>query len=121
MPIDSQMVAQLDSDDPEQRKAAIVALARSADAESLPLLVKIYRNDPDPTLRELALKAGRHIKAQSKPPAAPPTIPEVLASTAVTEVSPPANPSRSLIETDSNAKWLYDRALDFHVRKDQAK
>jgi predicted esterase len=121
MPIDSQMVVQLGSDDPEQRKAAIVALARSADAEALPLLVKIYRNDSDPALRELALKAGRHIKAQSKLPTVPPSVPEVVDSAAVTEVSPSTNLSRSLIETDSDAKWHYDRALDFHVRKDQAK
>lgn len=120
MPIDSQMVAQLDSDDPEQRKAAIVALARAADAETLPLLVKVYRDDPDPALRELARKAGRHIKAQSQTPAVPPTVPEVSES-AVTEVSPTANRSLNILEADQDAKWHYDRALDFHVRKDDAK
>ncbi|MEO8609486.1 MAG: hypothetical protein ABI690_16460 [Chloroflexota bacterium] len=115
MPIDSQVVAQLDSDDPEQRKAGIVALARSADAEALPLLVKLYRTDPDPALRELARKAGRRIKTQTQPPLTPPSIPEV------TEVLPPASLSQNVLETNKDAKWHYDRALDFHVRKDQAK
>src|SRR6185436_4124175 len=114
MPIDSQVVTQLESDDPEQRKAAIVALARAADAEALPLLVKRYRTDPDPALRELARKAGLHIKAQSQPPAAPPPmVPEVPPGAAVTEISPTTSVSRNVLESDHNAKWHYDRALDF--------
>jgi predicted esterase len=39
----------------------------------------------------------------------------------VNEVTPPANLSHSSLETDTDARWHYDRALDFHVRKDQAK
>jgi predicted esterase len=114
MPIDSQLVAQLRSADPDQRKAAILALGRAADVDALPLLANLYRNDPDSALRELALKAGRHIKAQSQPSTTPPPAP-------VADVLPPPNLSRGVLETDSDAKWHYDRALDFHVRRDRAR
>src|SRR5947209_3519053 len=55
-------VQQLDSPDPAVRRNAIIALGKSADGRALNVLAKVYRTDPDPALRELALKAGQHIK-----------------------------------------------------------
>ncbi len=53
---------QLKSSDPTVRRQAIVKLGKSLDERALPLLAGVYRSDPDPELRELALKAGKHIR-----------------------------------------------------------
>ncbi|MEP0762760.1 MAG: hypothetical protein HRF48_08500 [Chloroflexota bacterium] len=53
---------QLSSDDPAQRREAIVALANSRDPAALKPLAATFKNDPDPALRELALKAGRYLR-----------------------------------------------------------
>ena len=57
-----QLVEQLQSDDPNQRRQAVSALANSKNPAALKPLAYVYRNDPDPDLRELALKAGRFIR-----------------------------------------------------------
>jgi len=61
----------LQSSDPAQRREAIVTLGKTRDSRALPVLAKIYRSDPDPELRELALKAGQLIQ-ENAAPAAPP-------------------------------------------------
>jgi hypothetical protein len=87
-----QYVQQLRSVSVDQRRAAIIALARAGDAGALSALAHVYRTDPDPALRELALKAGRHIQrlkgvpgtalpTDDSPPLAayePTTVPETL-------------------------------------------
>jgi hypothetical protein len=55
-------IRQLESLDPVQRRAAILAVGKAGDPRALPSLLKIYKTDPDPVLRELALRAGRHIR-----------------------------------------------------------
>src|SRR5579859_2253289 len=69
-------IRQLNDADPTIRRQAIVALANLGDPRALPALATIYRNDPELTLRDLALKAGQHIKtrtgsANSVPTASP--------------------------------------------------
>ncbi len=54
--------SQLKSKDPAIRREAIIKLGKSLDERALPLLAGVYRGDPDPQLRELALKAGKHIR-----------------------------------------------------------
>ncbi|MBN1964159.1 MAG: HEAT repeat domain-containing protein [Anaerolineae bacterium] len=75
------LIAQLRSPDADTRKRAIIALGRSLDPRALPALKYAYENDPVPALRDLALKAGRHIRkhapAQAPPPAAAPFIEDV--------------------------------------------
>ncbi|MCC6614857.1 MAG: hypothetical protein IT320_15355 [Anaerolineae bacterium] len=53
---------QLKSKDAARRREAIVALGKSNDPAALQPLADIYRNDPDPALRDLALKAGRYLR-----------------------------------------------------------
>ncbi len=60
-------VEQLHSPDPEQRRQAIVALANSRDLAALRPLFEVFQHDPDPALRELALKAGRYIRRYAAP------------------------------------------------------
>lgn len=47
--------------DPEQRRQAIIAVARQGNQDALPALDQITRLDPDSSLRELARKAIRHL------------------------------------------------------------
>jgi len=86
-----QLSEQLKSSEATQRRQAIVGLGKLADQRALPLLANIFRSDPDPALRELAKKAGQHIKKQSTTstaagaasPSTPPSQP------AATPVAPP--------------------------------
>lgn len=67
--IDSHILVLLDSANPEERKRAIHALARTAAPDALQFLANIFQRDPDPEIRDLALKAGVYIrrKNQSQP------------------------------------------------------
>jgi HEAT repeat protein len=49
----------LTSPDTEDRRRAIIALGRAKDPAALNALADVYRNDPDPALRELAQNTGR--------------------------------------------------------------
>ncbi len=60
-------IAQLRSDDPEQRRQAIIALGKARDRRALQALAHVYRHDPVPELRDLAYKAGRYITQQTQP------------------------------------------------------
>lgn len=57
-----QLVRQLQDPDPERRRQAIMALGKNRSPAALPHLAKIYREDPEPSLRELARRAGMHIR-----------------------------------------------------------
>jgi hypothetical protein len=71
------LFAQLKHPDAAKRRDAIIALGKRRDPAAMPYLADVFRTDPDPTLRELAKKAGQHIKAgstPSAPPVAPPPV-----------------------------------------------
>lgn len=52
----------LKSSDPEDRKKGVKALARTGEREALRYLATIYKEDPDPEVRQLALDGGKHVK-----------------------------------------------------------
>jgi len=105
-----QYIQQLASQDVAERRQAIIALGNAGNPQALPTLANVYRTDPDPALRELALKAGRYIKgltltapgvqpaaasAASAPPASttsPFTVPTPAAPPASTVALIPAEP-----------------------------
>ncbi len=99
-----QYILQLSSPDPVIRRQAIIALGKSGDERALRPLANVIKTDPDPVLRELALRAGRHIrglqaeaKLQSMAPAPstpPPASPFVQAPSPFVEqpVEPPIEP-----------------------------
>ncbi|MFN8528418.1 MAG: HEAT repeat domain-containing protein [Anaerolineae bacterium] len=60
------LIQQLESGDAEKRRQAIIALGRTKDMAALPALAKVYREDADPELRELARKAGVYIRQQNE-------------------------------------------------------
>lgn len=59
-----QLITLLESKDPARRREAIVAMARSQEPRALRYLATVHKSDPVPELRELALKAGRHLKRE---------------------------------------------------------
>ncbi|MBI1255976.1 MAG: hypothetical protein GC204_00755 [Chloroflexi bacterium] len=61
-----ELIRQLKNPDPDVRKRAIMALGKAKDPTALKALADVVRNDPDPTLRNLALKAGQYIRQQTK-------------------------------------------------------
>jgi hypothetical protein len=56
-----QHIQQLMDDDPAKRRAAIIALGRTGDPQVLDALADTANSDPDPELRDLAMKAQRYI------------------------------------------------------------
>jgi ABC-type multidrug transport system permease subunit len=92
---------QLHSDDPALRRQAIVALANSRDSAALRPLAAVFKHDPDPNLRELALKAGHYLRQYA---------PEPLSSGA--EIS---TRDREL------AKQLLDAATSYHLAGDKGR
>lgn len=52
----------LRSSNPDERKKGVKALARTGKREALRYLATIYKEDPDPDVRQLALDGGKHVK-----------------------------------------------------------
>lgn len=99
-----QFLAQLHSPDPAQRRQAIIALGRAKDPRALSALAAVYRTDPLPELREMALKAGRYIKQQTQP--ASPVAYEPPPAPAVT-------PRKKGLNTDA-----VERMLESHYKQE---
>jgi len=106
---------QLKADDVEERRQAIIALANSRNPVVLKQLAAVFRSDPDPALRELALKAGRYIRqyaVDSLPPQdalEPPPAAQASATAGITERD------RTL------AKGFLDAATTHHLEGDKGR
>ena len=122
-----QHLEMLQSSDPAQRRQAIIALGKSADKRALKPLGQVYKTDPDESLRQLALKAGRHIQKTTS--AADEDALDIVATTPeVIEAPQPSSdvpdwmnqmgaaatpPPKTVTERDrKRAKVLYERAFD---------
>lgn len=131
--MDARWIAGLQDPDPARRRQAILALGRSADVADrrvLEVLERVYRSDPDPTLRELARQTARQVWARTAPPAGttPPAAepqpsqpapaqpgPAVALKPPPEEAHPPIHPRVA----QASAKAL-DLALSLHLRRDRA-
>lgn len=105
--IDS-LLQDLQDPDPQVRGEAIIRLANLGDRNALPALAAVHRNDPDPRLRELALKAGRHIQLnapQSEAPAG----------------TPPPAPKTVAPHERARARSLLDAAAGYHIGGEHAR
>lgn len=102
--------------DPEVRRKAILALARSGDQRALPLLKEIYESDPNHDLRELAKRCGQQLWAQLQQRSSTPSATEpdqeaktpVTKSTEMTEAVPPPLQAESSLPRAS--KRVMERA-----------
>jgi hypothetical protein len=99
-----QHVARLKSIDVGQRREAIVALGKSGDPRALPHLNRIATADPDPSLRELAAKAGRYLQRQG-------VIAAPSAEQPLRQVKPVSEKDRQ------RAKAFLDRAYDHRFKQ----
>jgi hypothetical protein len=129
--IDS-LVKQLNSHDPEQRKKAIKGLAQTKDPSALKYLAAVAKNDADPEVRDLALKAGRYIKKQGgtqtearpmtpayaeEEPAEEEAQPEEVAG-----VEEPLPDQIEVSQADMDrAKGFVQQALNWHMHEDNDK
>ena len=105
-----QLIQQLQSPDPEQRQQAIMALANTKNPAALQPLAVIYRSDPDPALRDLALKAGRYIRQEA----------ESAGTTGATQrAASDAHEHAQRSKRDKElARRLLDSAVNFHIQGD---
>lgn len=105
-----QTLAQLQSPDVKLRREAIIELGKHGNMSVLPALANVFRSDPEPSLRELARRAGLAIRARGEsasPPVAGPAMPpapapssaptprdtqDLFALYARTSPTPPAEP-----------------------------
>jgi hypothetical protein len=103
----------LRSPDPAQRRQGIMRLADARSPAALPLLADIYRSDPVPELRELALKAGRYIRG---PAGAAPT------AAGTSAVAPAPGRSQAVSKRDAELARIHlDAAINFHAHGDPAR
>jgi hypothetical protein len=94
--MNSEIQRLLDSSNAADRKRAIQMLAKSNSEKALPYLGALYKTDPDPELRDLAVKAGRYLRQQLEPAAPPPR----ATSTATNEMVAAAQQASKSTEKD---------------------
>lgn len=107
----------IESPDPKDRKRAIKLLAQEGSQEAIKLLAQMYKQETDPEIKDLTVKAGQYIKKQQQAakwegggrqltpdpePAAAPAI----------EISP---------ARQKEAKSLMDQALDYLMNDNPVK
>lgn len=64
--VDQRLLKQLDSSDVNTRKKAIRALAQTKDPDAIQYLAAVFKSDPDPEVRDMALKAGKYIRKNAE-------------------------------------------------------
>jgi predicted esterase len=114
--MDREILSQLGNPDPNIRRNAIMKITASDDARALMILERIYKNNPDPEIRELALQVGREVhkksqQRQSSPPQPVPTTPDLLSTPEQEDLQ--KQPSQ---QQKATAQWNVDRALSFHMK-----
>jgi hypothetical protein len=112
MSFDPRIFQFLRSDDPEERKKGVKALARTGDREALRYLATIHKEDADPEVRDLALKAGQHIKqAQTRDDWVGTGDPKATSEMAI--------PKPTVPEADvKTSKKMMEQALEYGIRED---
>lgn len=109
--IDS-LLHEIRSPDPQVRGEAIIRLANLRDPSVLPALAEIHRTDPDPRLRELALKAGRYVRLNAAPAEPLPAPAPFVSAEAAATATPPAADAA----TRQRARGLLDAAAGYHIQ-----
>ena len=118
--MDREILSQLGYPDPNIRRNTVMKIAEYDDPRVLTIMERIYKNDPDPEIRELALQTGRelHKKSQQRQSSLPQpvsTTPDQL--TTPQQNDPQKQPSQGQKAT---AQWNVDRALSLHLKGKKA-
>lgn len=118
---DDQLLDELESSSVEVRKQAVKRLAQTKDRAALAYLADVYRNDPDPDVRELARKGGLYIKKHAVEDVAPP-VPSLYDDDDDEPDVRDAAPLPSEIYVSQGqiekAEGFVKQALDMHMRGD---
>lgn len=115
--LDPRIVEALKSRDPEERKKAVRALGQTTSTEALRYLATIYKKDPDVGVRNLAIKAGRHVKKMRASTNWAGDDDDYRFSTS----EQPVVSSNVSAVAQEQAKGLMDKALDESVKGDYDK
>jgi hypothetical protein len=124
MPIDAIIFDLIRSDDVEERKRGVKALARTEDREALRYLASLYKQDPDPEVRDLALLAGQHIKKRSALADWGTDTGKSVEKLAPVEYKTDEPKKKKNLPADANtskAKALLDNAMNFVMQSDYAR
>jgi hypothetical protein len=131
------IVKQLNSPDPAQRKKAIAALAKTKDPSALKYLAAIVKSDSDPEVADLARKAGVYIKKNA--PVGAQEQPDWVRQSAVMAADEEESPYPSDDEAEAEdreplpeeievsqadigrAKGYVEQAINWHMREDNDK
>jgi predicted esterase len=125
-----QWIRDIKSSDPKVRRRAIVAMANAQDGDAIKLLKFLYENDPDPSNRELAHKAAKHLwqflqQQQNGVPEEQTQEPEqspMVTGTAVQDAQPVEQTTASQVAANQqqieSARLHLNRALSLLVKED---
>jgi multisubunit Na+/H+ antiporter MnhC subunit len=127
--MDNQITFLLGSIRPQDRKKAIHMLTKVGDQEALRALAKLYKNDPDDEIREMAIKAGKYIKlqqtrAQDAAALAAESSPSNVDVEEEEAAEAPEKKFTPVVVSSVNqerAKGMLDRALDLSIRGEEEK
>jgi hypothetical protein len=113
------ILARLQHDDPEQRKRGISAAVKANDRRYLKALAYLVKTDPDPSVKEMAKKAGTRIHKQTQSQGSAPVAPKPSAA-------PPPQPAPAnlgdLLDNVGEAKdpeqaaIHYDKAFELQLK-----
>jgi hypothetical protein len=118
--IDQDTLELLDHRDAETRKRAVISLGKSNDYTALAHLARIYREDPDPDVRDMARKAGVYLRKNTTPPENPIDNMKLTAQVTSEVAAVPLmknHPPVSVVDADK-ARGYLRQALDWNVRGD---
>jgi hypothetical protein len=115
MAVDSRLLKQIQHQDPQQRRKAIVALADCRDLAGLKPLEKAAESDPEPKLRALAARAAKHLQEHLEQSAA-------RASKPTEETAYKGEPEIRVSEKQmARGRGFMDEAMSMVVAKDNGK
>jgi hypothetical protein len=123
MAIDPKIFELIRASDPEERKKGIKALARTEDREALRYLASLHSQDPEPEVRELALKAGQHIKKRGELSHWGEDSGKAVAKLEAVDIKKDGPKGTAKLPNDAKtkeAKKLMDSAMDMVMRSEYA-
>ncbi|MBC8098058.1 MAG: HEAT repeat domain-containing protein, partial [Armatimonadetes bacterium] len=120
--IDAALLKQLTHANPEIRKQAITAIAKTKDPAALSHLANVYRTDQVVEVRELARKAGVYIKKHADAEPSYQDEDDLAPADDVTDDDAPVKAKRGQVavsaSNEERAAGLVKQALDLHMRGD---
>lgn len=129
--IDERIIKALQHPDSDKRKQAVMLLAKTRDPEALKHLARVYREDDDPAVRDLARKGGLYIKKHAPAAASPPVpaaqrrapLPDDMEAEAdEDEAHRPLLHEPHVSEADrQTAKGYLEQAIDLNLRRENDK